>query len=1258
MDAQMDAQPKPAPEAKTPPLRPGDRLIKIEQPDGTVIEAVANGKNWEVGGQQIPNVGRAVEIEPGKMLWSDGPLRPGERILESSLEKSKERGSDDLSNVASQQEQKSPQAVTENPTVSGEQSQAAPRVESVWRPEIKGWTARVNSYLSGDKKLSDVIELAKQSPENASWHARNAARIARIQDSPGFDLKRADRLEKLADKIDEKLRNVTGKAADSAISAIENLQAKLRKGPQSGQTLMGVPSAILDTALEAARLALKAGKPIAEAIEAAIRHIRYNVKGKWNEKEIRALIESEVSPRSAVPKKDQPTDGMGRRGMVGVSDQPVASATGAGAKGSVAEPAARTAGLDDIYKIFEPAPKTPTPIKKRAVNVIESVRTGVSSKFRPINKLAEDIAKAYGLSKPKDIAGIMEQLKGSQGKGEADIYRFDKDVSDLVKGSERDFNAYMFLRRAIDRLTQDAKDIEKAMAGKEVKTLNRRRVANYTLNELNPKLETLKQQLGPEKLAEFEKAADAYQRHMDNALALQVESGRMSKKVYDAIKNGNQFYAPFKVMKYLEESSRPEGSGKKIDTVADFTKAIQGIEDPNFKLGDMLAAARQSILMSRILADKNLAMRHMAELAPFDVDGIFIKKLKDGENPPQGMESVNVLEAGKKQAYAVAPEVANAIQLYGGTSGGVISRLLSAFSVPFRAGATAFNIPFQASNLMADVPRAAFVSKYGLRGASDLVRFPMDFVHSLYSSIMGDVFGSKNQLFLDFLDSGVAGSTVQEFLTPEMLKFKEPTSVSRSRKLASTVLNTIPNFAKAIEQTSKVMGVKRAMRFEGVTSGKELAKQIPEAVTEIRRFNGSPDFGRQGKFVESARLNLLYMFLNARIQGTIADVGRLVGRDGKLNAARMWLRLLPAVGIPTAALWYLNNSPENAEDYYSRSEQERQNYWLIPKVDEDGKPRYITTEDGETVRDYWRIPKRESSKWIANLTESALMFSRNRDPKSATDFGAQMLQEISPVNIQGETAQERLESVASSLNPVIKMPLELATGRDLYRHRPMMNERLQKASPEEQYTDRTPEPFKKLAQLMPDVAPEVLRSPIILENMTRNLTAGLVTQFMSRKPVKGRGPIENQPLMQRFQSIPIVDNTDFQSELETLERQAADEQLNRHRKALKLIEENPNKSIEAIIELAMPGKDSSNATGDDVKLARHLVDIWVGKQNGANARDRQLMALPARQRALWIQNQIGNLQGEEREQKLIELARKRIYTEAVARELAELMGQK
>jgi hypothetical protein len=94
---------------------------------------------------------------------------------------------------------------------------------------------------------------------------------------------------------------------DAAIKNIEDLQKRIRG---TGENLgMNVPRALLDTALEVARLTLKAGKTIAEAVDAAIAHIRKNasfeLKSKFDEASIRANLENAISePKPARPAAD------------------------------------------------------------------------------------------------------------------------------------------------------------------------------------------------------------------------------------------------------------------------------------------------------------------------------------------------------------------------------------------------------------------------------------------------------------------------------------------------------------------------------------------------------------------------------------------------------------------------------------------------------------------------------------------------------------------------------------------------------------------------------------------------------------------------------------------------------------------------------------------------------------------------------------------------------------------------------------------
>lgn len=1015
----------------------------------------------------------------------------------------------------------------------------------------------------------------------------------------------------------------------------QDVGGQLRTNP-----LKDIPVAVWNGAVDAAILAVKAGRTLAEGIEIAIQQIRKQVN-KFDEERARAyfktLIENEVPTTAAQPVPPaQPsrTPGVPPSGpTIPPSAAPSVPAPPVppripprGPAPAPSGPAPGPVTLDDVYKRFEPsAPVKPT-LGERAAHAVEAFRTGFSSMFRPTNKIAEDIAKRYG-GKAKDIAGIFEQLKGSSGKAEADVYRFDKEVSDTVKGNEKDFSPYLFLRRSIDRLEQDARD---AAAGLPV----RRKVSTYSLPELYAKLAQLESNLGPAVVSKFKTAADLFQQHMDTALRLQVDSGRMSPEVYKAIKDGNQFYAPFKVMKYIEETLRPEGTGRKIDTVADYTKAMEGIEDADFKLGDMLAAARQNITLSRMLAEKNYAMREIAALEPLDTHGVFIKKLAKGEDSPKGFEAVNVMENGEQQRYAVDKTVADAIQASPGTA----PILLRWAGSLFRASATTFNLPFQVGNfLIADQPRAALVSKYGVKAVSDLVRYPMDLIESTFAAISG-VRGRYNQLYLDFLDSGAAGATVQEYLTPESLRAQPTGGPLRA-------LSTISDLAQAVEETSKIVGVKRAMREHGATSGAELARNYPEAITEIRRFSGSPDFGRMGKWVDAYRLNLINMFLNARIQGAVADIGRLTGRDGSATAASTWLKMGAAVGTPTLLLYILNHSDKYAQDYAQRPEQEKRNYWLIPKDSFLPGEHFVKGPQGEQIRDFIRIPKREIAQWMANGLEAALDFARLKDPEAFWKFATSTAESVVPVNIQGKTTQERIESVAAGFNPIIKAPLEVGTGRDLYRHKNIIPDLMKKASPEQQYTDRTPEIFKKLAEAMPDVAPEVFRSPLMLENMTKNVTASVITQFLPRKPVEGRSPAENVALFQRFQSLPFTDSTEFDEKIQQYEREAADVQLERFRSAQKIVDEHKGASLEALVKNA----------GKDPKLIERVIDVYFANQRGITSNERRVLNLPVDQRAAYIAAELKDKTPEEKAAIIRNYSLKRILTAKVAAQLADAL---
>jgi RNA polymerase sigma factor (sigma-70 family) len=803
----------------------------------------------------------------------------------------------------------------------------------------------------------------------------------------------------------------------------------------------------------------------------------------------------------------------------------------------------------DVDRIFSPLETEPESFGSKLRSVIEGFSTNFLSRFKPLKHLESKVFKVMGKKAPRfDLARKFEQLAGSPARAEKLMMDFHNAVVKPIKGLEKQFNRLMFLRRTKQRLEDDS---------------TRKRVADYTLDDANRLLKELEADITPEQMKQLESAVEQYQEFMSAMLRMQMDSGRISQETLNNIVNSNDFYAPFVVLQHLQDSETASATGDRIDTTKQLAEMITGIDNTDFRLGDFIDAAYDKILTSYMLADKNLKMQELYALSQIDETGLVreLKETKVGKKKKvreKADHEVTVFVDGEQKFLAVNREVARSIEGLNAQTTGNVSKLLAAGSFLMKAGATTFNIAFQPINLLfADMPRLAMVSKYGFRSPADLVRLPLDYVHALYSSVTGN-FGKPNALYKDFLNSGAARSTFQRALTPEVYEVK-PTD--RTLKLSGMgLLRGIVQLASSVEETSKLVGLKRGMRIENLAkmTPEQQRERMGEIVAEVRNFAGSPDFGRQGAVTRSASLNLLFMYFNARIQGVAADLGRLSGKDGVKDSALMHLRLATAVGVPTVALWALNNSDEYKEDYEKIHERDKENYWHIPTE------QFFTNDDGILVRDYYRIPKREILKLYSNVVESSMTFLETRDPKVLRDMSVVFLENIMPVSISGEDAGERVESVISSLNPLIKGTLEFGMNRNTWLHRDVVSRKMKMVDPKEQYYQSTPEIFRNIAEVMPEALPESLRSPLMLKQLTGTMTAGLFTQFMPPRKT-GRKPLgifsDQNPLFRRFIRSPYVNESQTEEQLTVIERTEATRQLKESRAIQQFVTDTKGMSV-------------------------------------------------------------------------------------------------
>jgi hypothetical protein len=905
-----------------------------------------------------------------------------------------------------------------------------------------------------------------------------------------------------------------------------------------------------------------------------------------------------------------------------------------------------TRTLDDVRNIFREKPDAPSFAEKIRKLPADAITT-LQNKYYALAELQKSV---LGYLPKLNLADRFSLIAGAAGKAEADLIDLSKIRESLIPDiSADDLNSYMFLRRTFDRLTTEQNNPQ----------LGSRVVSDYGIPEVQAHLNTLRGELGTDKMMRLEKFAEELQKSADADLQLMVSTGRMSQDQYNEIKALNDFYAPFYVMEYISqrEGSTLPGIGGAIDTTQSLTQGIKGIHDKDFKLGDMMTAFGANKLRAYVLAEKNLAMRDLANLAVSDPKGNFIKDLGFAAaklNAPKGWEIVSYMKDGKVKHLAVSPDVAKAVKNMDYQQLNLLNRIMAATANPLRAGATGLNLAFQVVNQFKDLGRLGLVSKYGLRSISDLVMFPLDVASAAASSWKSNVFGSPDELMMEYLRSGASRSTIASQLSPDTFtRFAQQKDQSGAAKLLGvpvrTFIDTTSKIGNAIEETAKLAGFKRGLRIENLDKLSPAAREeaIQRIAYEVRNYAGSPDFSKHGTI--GRELNVLFMFLNARIQGTAADLRRLTGGTGTREGWEAALKLAGGIGTLATYVWYNNHQPDNIEDYNSRPLTERNNYFLIPRYNKAGQPMYYINEDGEKVREYWRFPKAEVIGQVANITEGALDFFAKKDPKAAMNAGMTVLESMSPVSISGRNLDERFESILSGLNPILKAPIEYATNRNLFGHRDIVPRRLQQASPELQYRETTAPAFIRAAEAMPEFAPAGLRSPLQLQQLVSNFTGGLLTQFM-RPELEGRDPLSSNPVIGRFFSAPYLDKEEDWNEIKKYQTIQTDKSITRERAIDSFIKDSDRMPIpdrmEALRQIII---------ADPEKNARALLDNLKDKSAGTTEMDRAVRNLTPNLRAQYLEGRRSKLPDQQSQaQFYMQMYQRGVLTPETVAEIAKL----
>ena len=908
--------------------------------------------------------------------------------------------------------------------------------------------------------------------------------------------------------------------------------------------------------------------------------------------------------------------------------------------------------LDEALRIVSGVEQTPKKsLLEKVKELPKKLQVQYVSEFTPLTDLEEAVYASKGWSLKDIIAKTrkiplgrsFEQIAGAQGKAEAAIWEFREKVIKPVKDRIDLFNAYIFLRRTQNRLLTDPE---------------KRKVGYWTLERVDTALKQLEAQIGADGIQLFNQQAKKHQQMMDMALKFQVASGRMSKETYNKIKELNDFYAPFQVLTGLDEAAQTAGLGRKIDDVQNLTKRIVGLEHENFQLKDIMKESAAQLAKSIILAEKNMKMLKLDELAKLDTDEMFLRRIRVthfypiedkktgeiigrglafGERPRPGFKVVEYFKDGVKTALEVPEDVARAIEGLNPVQADLVSKSMLMSKTIFRAGVTTFNLAFQVRNLLfADLPRLALVSEYGIRSPKDIIPFIHTWIYSLATAFKGN-FGKPNDLYLQFMRSPAFNTTIQRFLTPET--FRVTLGIEKESKgIVGTILDTAEKISNAIEETSKIAGFKRGLEIEKFAAASPFAqRRIMEKIAfEVRNYAGSPDFFRKG--TASAGLNLLFMFFNARIQGTAADLSRLFGKQGAGVAARAWTKLTTAVALPATALAFWNTLGPYSKDYDTIPEWEKSNYFII------FNGRRIINEDGVEVADAWRIPKREIVQMISNSIENFVRFLVKKDPERAKEIAMGILENISPVNLDGKTPVQRIESIISSMNPMIRFPIEVATGRNLFQHRPVIPQYMQGAKPSEQYRTTTAKPIIAIGKALGV-------SPLWIEQLISSFTGTGIIQYMPREMKMERGSLAKSPIGRIFvRSGGVEEPPEIREALEQAQQEDVTQRVKRKRAVEEIMRRWNANNVSDDGRL----REIAEIARQDMELAKKLLEAHKRKQLGMTYTEVAARGLGAKSgaRAQFVQQILsGVTDPAERREQILDLYTKGIITADVLRQI-------
>ena len=687
----------------------------------------------------------------------------------------------------------------------------------------------------------------------------------------------------------------------------------------------------------------------------------------------------------------------------------------------------------------------------------------------------------------------------------------------------------------------------------ELEVMSTGRKTTHTLEECNKIIAKA------EELPEMKVASNLWKQWNENVLRIAVAGQIIPAKV------ANTF-----LKKYPEYI--PMSRSFEIEGTSDFFASHKAmtVEGSERIIKDPLVQAVKNMQSIVTKVERNRVGLALADLAKGENGHFLMMPVKDGKYK-HASQIITVYEDGHPKYYqCMMKGLYEAMTSEDGNMSAskldIIEKISHGAATALRIGSTSTPM-FATANLCKDILEATIMNADGRSASHIPLVAPMKiFWQGLQMLNSDNAFGKLiirnnrerallRQYKREFRSNGVTMSTRLGSIAEINKDFRKIVAPNISDSVLDKILYPIKvlwnwniAYGEAMEQLPR-MALYRRAKGRG-------ASMIEAAMVAS---DSTLNFAKSGTTVKT--LNRHTPFLNAAFQGTLKTA-----RELSKNPLSVGLAMAEHVLFPTLLLWYWNKD----EDWYKDMPMEMKN-----------KAWYIKI--GDTIYDYPKPPF--IGQLSGSIPERLLdVMSEGEDKQVIADAVYKLIKDLAP----------------SGAPPIIEKFYEWQTNHSMYRNRPLVDQRLEKLSPKNQYNQYTSMVARGIGQA-------TNLSPIKIDNTIYGLTGSMGYTFMNAVDMVARDNITPSKKWTEYTRFTYTEGTGtsrskdvFFGGLDKLETQYADASFEGRKPKV-------DKEL----------KGMRKARADAMKVSKAIRELYADKTMDADTKRAKLDELNKKQNSIF-----------------------------------------